>query len=242
MLPPGEKTTQRLAEEGQVLIAAGEITTAHHLQTITYHVLANPPILNRLIDELVSTMSTPSSPIPPLKQVETLPYLTAIILEGFRVSCGVCHRLQRISPDREIVYTHDLKTYVIPRGTPVGMTSVHLHNHPPLFPNPSVFDPERWLNRSTPKEGSSDSLGEILGVDRSLEKYMLTFGAGSRVCLGMNLAHAELFLTLAAVFRRFGVKMELSDVVRERDIDLAHDHFTPYSQTYGTRVNVVVRS
>ncbi|KAK5651824.1 hypothetical protein OQA88_11593 [Cercophora sp. LCS_1] len=38
---------------------------------------------------------------------------------------------------------------------------------------------------------------------RRLEKYLVAFGKGSRQCLGMNLADAELYLTVATVVWRF---------------------------------------
>ena len=247
MLAPSEKTLPRLADEGQVLLAAGQITTAHHLKTITYHLLAQPLVMGRLLKELETLMPSPSSPIPPMKKLETLPYLTAVLLEGFRISYGIVHRLQRIAPNDDLIYEDGTKTYVIPRGTPVGMTSIHLHDHPSIFPNPRLYDPERWLNRSSAKKGSNisgseNALGEISGVDRSREKYLFNFGKGTRQCLGMNLAYAELILTLAAVFRRFGTKMQLFEVVRERDVDIVHDHFNPYAEFGSKGLRVVIQS
>jgi hypothetical protein len=41
-----------------------------------------------------------------------------------------------------------------------------------------------------------------------------------------SLAKAELYLTLATIFRRY--KIELFDTIRERDVDMKHDHFLPY--------------
>jgi len=35
-------------------------------------------------------------------------------------------------------------------------------------------------------------------------KHMVAFSKGSRACLGINLAYAELYLCLAGVFRGFG--------------------------------------
>ncbi|KAL8696037.1 MAG: hypothetical protein Q9224_003006 [Gallowayella concinna] len=54
--------------------------------------------------------------------------------------------------------------------TPVGMTSVLMHNNTVLFPEPQIFDPERWLQ--------SDSA--------RLRKYIVAFSKGSRQCLGMK--------------------------------------------------------
>jgi cytochrome P450 len=50
---------------------------------------------------------------------------------------------------------------------------------------------------------------------------LVAFSKGSRACLGLNLAYAEMYLALANVMRRF--EMVLDDVVRERDVDIVRD-------------------
>lgn len=70
-------------------------------------------------------------------------------------------------------YCADNCDYEIPAGVPVGMTSVLVHLNPDLFPQPTAFKPERWLN----------SKGER---DRRLEKYILSFSRGSRQCIGIK--------------------------------------------------------
>ena len=44
--------------------------------------------------------------------------------------------------------------------------------NPTMFPKPDEFLPERWLKN-----------GEY---NRALDKYLVTFGRGSRQCLGMK--------------------------------------------------------
>jgi cytochrome P450 len=104
------------------------------------------------------------------------------------------------------------RDWVIPPGTPVGMTSVHVHNNPETFPDPYAFKPERWLLLQT--EG------------QRLQKYILAFGKGSRQCVGKELGKAEILTTLANVFRRFGRDMRLYNTTRE-DIDVMYDVFDP---------------
>ena len=58
------------------------------------------------------------------------------------------------------------------------------------------------------------------------------------MCLGMNLATAEIHLTLASVISRF--ELELVDVVRERDVDVVHDfvNTSPSLESKGMNVRV----
>lgn len=60
------------------------------------------------------------------------------------------------------------------------------------------------------------------------------------MCIGLNLALAELYLILGTVFRRFD--LELFETTKERDIDIARDCFIgePSKQSKGVRSRVSV--
>lgn len=207
-LPPAEKTVKRLKGEGQILIGAGTLTTGNALKTIVFHVLDNPHILQTLRKELDEALvDVDPTTFPDTTQLERLPYLTACIWEGLRLVYGVAHRLQLIA--EEPLKCNGME---IPAGTPVGMTSIFMHDNPVIFPEPRTFRPERWLNLD------AETRVRILG------RHFVPFSKGSRMCLGMNLAYAELYLVLATVFRRYEVR--LVGVTRE-DIDMAHDFFDP---------------
>ena len=215
-LPSEEKTLPRLVDEGQTMIAAGQETSSFFLKTTTYHILANPEIHSKLKAELRQAIPDPAS-IPPLAQLEQLPYLHAIIQEGHRLSYGVVGRLQRISPDKPLQY----QDWTIPAGTPVSMTALLQHMDPSKFSNPTTFSPDRWLN----------------SPDKA-EKYLVPFSKGTRQCMGINLATAEIYLTLATVFRRFD--MELYETTA-RDAEIAHDYFIPHGHADSKGVRVVFK-
>jgi cytochrome P450 len=217
-LPREEVTIERLADEAQTVVAAGQVTTAHFLKLTSFYILDDPEIHRKLKEELKSAMPSDGS-LPPVSKLEQLPYLSAVISEGFRKSYGVTQRLPRVSPDAPLVY----KDWVIPPGTPVGMTSIFMHDNSENFPSPQVFNPDRWLK--------ADS-------ERRLSKYLVNFSKGTRSCLGMNLAKAEIYLTLAAVFHRFD--MELYDTDRS-DVDIVHDYFNPSPKDDTKGVRVIVK-
>lgn len=93
-------------------------------------------------------------------------------------------RLARISPDSPM----QCGQWTIPAGTSVSMTSVLLHLNPDIFPYPHEFRPERWLD----------------DPDGKLDRYIVAFSGGSRICLGFNLAWAELYIFVAGLFGSFG--------------------------------------
>ena len=86
--------------------------------------------------------------------------------------------------------------------------------HSEIFPNPLSFIPERWL----------ESDGSIGPTANKLEHCLLAFGKGSRSCVGVSLAYAELYSVLSAVLRRFGRRIELYKTT-ERDLEAVHDYF-----------------
>ncbi|KAL8693461.1 MAG: hypothetical protein Q9218_001732 [Villophora microphyllina] len=244
-LEPREKTAERLEAEGVGLVAAGSMTVALTLSVISYHIIANPKILQNLQQELDEALPKMGSQ-PRWTQLEQLPYLSAVIQEGLRRAYGVSHRLQRISPDIDLQY----KEYSIPRGTPVGMTSVLMHNNPSFFPSPNTFDPDRWL-----------------GADaQRLKKYIVPFSKGSRQCLGMkysfpesiypymprggakeklthrpgSLAYCELYLTVAALFTpEQGFRFELFETT-DSDAEVEHDFFNACHSLKSKGIRVVV--
>jgi cytochrome P450 len=67
---------------------------------------------------------------------------------------------------------------------------------------------------------------------------LVNFSRGTRACLGINLAYAEIYLTLAAVFRRFD--LELFETTRE-DVDIVHDFFSPSARLDSKGVRVLVK-
>ncbi|OJD34608.1 cytochrome p450 [Diplodia corticola] len=215
-LPDSEKQLQRLIDEGQTIVGAGSVTTAHYLTVTSYHILANPHVLQMLQEELQPLMANGTA-LPSLRSLEQLRYLKAVINEGYRISYGITARLTRVSPDASLGY----RDWLIPAGTPVGMTSVLIHENERLFPEPTEFRPERWLQPGA----------------QQLEKYLVTFNRGSRACLGLNLAGAEIPLALAAVFGgRFGLELFETD---RSDVDLKHDFFNPSPRLDSKGVRVV---
>jgi cytochrome P450 len=218
-LPPAEKTLQRFCDEGEILLGAGGETTAKTLTTIIFYLVQNPALLSRLRQELQPVMPDPNS-IPEWKILESLPYLSAVISEGLRLSYGVTTRLPRIAPTETLHY----KGYAIPPGTPVSQTCYFVLMNPTIFPGPETFDPERWLDK-----------------EKRLDRYLVSFGKGSRQCLGINLAYAELYLTAATLVSRFDFELYETSL---KDVQIKHDFFVavPDLSSKGVRVTVKERS
>lgn len=164
-LPPSEKAFDRIFQDIATMSGAGFETTAGVMRMVIFHTYSNSDILQRLRAELAS-VANPRSQIQ-LKALEQLPYLTAVLMEGLRLSPAIATRMARVTPDRDIVYDK----WRIPRGTPVGMTTILVHTDESIYPEPNRFSPERWMNPNPWRMG---------------DKTFLPFSKGTRNCLGMQ--------------------------------------------------------
>jgi len=61
--------------------------------------------------------------------------------------------------------------------TPVSLTPFDVLRDPAIFPEPEVFRPERWLTKSD--DG-------MLRIREELDKYLVIFGKGPRMCQGIK--------------------------------------------------------
>ncbi|RFU78085.1 cytochrome p450 [Trichoderma arundinaceum] len=217
-LPDSDKTDARMAGEAQLVVFAGEGTTAWTMNAALYQILADPIVCKKLRTELTTLTSTTDG-IPSLTEAETLPYLSAVIQETIRIHPGVMSRQIRVSPDVPIVYTNKAtgKVLSVPPGTVYSMSPLDIHMNAKYFEDPYEFRPERWIENP------------------GLSKYFIGFGRGSRNCLGMALARRELAITLATIFLKYdlyngqdGPTMELYNTLRERDIDAHSEFIAPF--------------
>ncbi|KAJ5113433.1 cytochrome P450 [Penicillium angulare] len=231
-LPPQERTLTRLEQEGALLTLAGTESPALSLGIIFYHLLANPAILNRLRTEL-ETVPVDAS----WSQLEKLPYLMAVIEEGDRLSFGVTARSGRRAHE-ELNFTpspyattpgtgtpNTEKSYKIPARTPLSISTLSAHTAPSVFPDPFTFDPERWLGEA----------------GRERKRFQMAFTKGSRKCLGIELANAELCLVIAALVRSFEMTLYETDA---RDVAFEHDYqiAMPKMGSQGVRATVKFRA
>ena len=216
--PASEKSLDHLQQQGLELISAGSETAARVLAAATYHILATPGVLVNLrteVDPLFASKDTVT-----VRDLEALPYLTAVLKESLRIGAVVSTRFPLVAPAQDLVYGE----YTIPSGAAVSMTPHRILHDPECYSDPYHFRPERWL-------GSPEDV-------KKAERYFLPFSKGGRNCLGVNLAWAELYLVVAHVVHR--LEMELYDTVRERDVDVSRDLFMgrPKKESQGIRVTV----
>ncbi|KAI2981999.1 hypothetical protein CBS147344_9070 [Aspergillus niger] len=198
-------TVEELEDEAYIMLAAAADTTGNALTIAAYNVVRNAKIYKRLTEELKQAFHDSEAQID-FVALERLPYLTAVIKEALRLSCGVPGRLPRVVPD----VGAEFNGYHVPPGTVVSMSSWTMHHNEELFPKSETFDPNRWTDPV---------------MSKSLEKYLFSFGKGSRQCIGMPLAYCELYVTLGRLFRQFD---NLKTAQKSREELRYNDYFSSY--------------
>ncbi|KAI8938499.1 hypothetical protein NX059_004389 [Plenodomus lindquistii] len=219
-LPPQDKSHQRLADEAQIVVGGGVETTAFSLSIATFHIINTPRIYERLHRELVEKF--PNRAQLDLFTLEGMPYLRGCIMEAVRMSYGLSARNPR-THNVPIAY----KEWVIPARTCLSMTIPEISHDEEIFPKNREFIPERWLDSPTTSDGIP------------LDRFMVSFGRGTRSCMGLNLAHTEMYLTLGMMFRRYSFELHEADVA---DVEIGHDFFIPVTKMGSKGVRAFVTS
>ncbi|USP82893.1 hypothetical protein yc1106_10167 [Curvularia clavata] len=164
-----------LVEEAMGYMFAGSGTTSSTLTYLLYAVSLpeNAHIQERLRQELKS-FSTHDTAV--LRQ---LPYLNAVIKETMRLFPTIVSTIPRV-----LLEPLKIDTYILPRGTVIGMQNWVHHRDSTVFPQPERFIPDRWLQKSEAMEGA-----------------LTPFSLGQRNCIGQNLAWEELYIAIDEIMR-----------------------------------------
>ncbi|KAI1619965.1 cytochrome P450 [Exophiala viscosa] len=181
------------------LILAGSHTTSSSLTWIVWRLLRHPDILSRLVKELDDALlQCPRVAVPPHHYLEHLTYFNAVIKEGLRIDTAVPGSTPRYVPHGGA----DISGHYLPGGATVSIQAYSTHRDSDVFPDPDIFDPDRWVSE-TPE----------------MRRMYIPFGAdGPRKCIGIHLAYVELRVILASLLHRF----ELS-LIEQEDTDKAMD-------------------
>uniref|UniRef100_A0A1I8GV66 Cytochrome P450 n=1 Tax=Macrostomum lignano TaxID=282301 RepID=A0A1I8GV66_9PLAT len=124
-----------------------------------------------------------------LSERHLLPYTDAFLHEVMRFWA-------LLSPhSRECYEDCQLGNYLLPKGTQVMLSIYRCHYDPTVFPEPTQFKPEHFLTDE----------GQLAPHKRGF----LSFGAGTRVCLGESIAKKVTFLITVMLVQAFDLGSEL---------------------------------
>lgn len=168
-------TDAELRDELATLLLAGHETTATAAAWGVELLLRNPEALDRLHEDLAAGGTT---------------YLNAAIKEALR--------LRPVVPavGRRLAAPVVLNGYRLPAGINVSPAIYLLQRRPDIYPDPTAFRPERFLEEPP---GAA---------------HWIPFGGGTRRCIGASFAMLELRVVLSAIMQR--ARLSLVDGRPER--------------------------
>ncbi|XP_072936133.1 uncharacterized protein [Epargyreus clarus] len=180
-----EPTDEILAAQAFFFFIAGADPSASSMNYALLELSNNPPILKRLHKEIDEVFDNCNGTLT-YDDMEKLEYLDMVLNEAMRKYPSI-GSIQRTC----------MKDTILPTGLKVEENTVAfipvfaMHRDEKLYPNPNLYDPERF---------ASDNVSNI-------GKYTyLPFGGGNRVCIGLRFARLQMKAGLALLLRRFTVK------------------------------------
>jgi cytochrome P450 len=176
-------TDEQLRDEAMTIFLAGHETTANALAWTWYLLSQNPEAEARLHAELEEVLE--GRP-PAAEDYARLRYTEMVVAEAMRLY-PPAWALGRLALE-----DHEVGGYLIPRGSLVLVSQYVMHRDPRFWPEPGRFDPERF----TPEAKAA----------RPQFAYF-PFGGGPRRCIGEGFAWMEAVLILAALARRWRLRL-----------------------------------
>jgi cytochrome P450 len=168
-------------------IHAGADTTASATSMFFKHILRHPAKLAKLGDELSTT--TLSQP-PTFIELNKLRYLDACIKESMRLETISGDGMERVVPNSgaEIAGTW------VPGGTVVSV-SLHVVNRDEGIwgPDTDLYNPDRWTEADETQR-------------RRMERTLVAFSAGKRICLGQHIAWLEMKKLIPRLLKAYKVR------------------------------------
>ncbi|KAL5837022.1 hypothetical protein ACOSQ3_014191 [Xanthoceras sorbifolium] len=183
--PIPEENNRKLTESEVTSLCAefldaGTGSTSTAFQWIMANLVKYPEVQEKLFMEMKKVIGDGKEELSE-EEVERVPYLKAVILEGFRRH-PPAHNLLAHAATEDTV----LNGFVVPKGVAVNFLVAEMGLDPKAWKDPMAFKPERFLDQ-----------GQVVyDITGSKEIKMLPFGAGRRMCAGYNLGilHLEYFV------------------------------------------------
>jgi cytochrome P450 len=170
-------TAEELRDNLLTFLVAGHETTALTLSWALYLVAFDPAVQERARTEARAVLGDRPAGA---EDVANLPYIRQILLETMRLYPPVAILSRTaMKPDQ-------LRDREVRAGDVMLLPFYALHRSEVLWDDPNGFDPDRFAD------------------PKAIDRYaFLPFGAGPRVCLGMDFAMQEAVIVLATMLARF---------------------------------------
>ncbi|KAK4874017.1 hypothetical protein RN001_013377 [Aquatica leii] len=185
-----ELTEEDIAAQSLLFFFAGFESSGSLMSFISYELAINEDIQNKLLQEIDETLNNSHGKIT-YEELFKMKYLDMVVSETLRKwTTG-------FQIDRECVKNYTIepvnaweKPVVIEKGTLVLFPVIGIHHDPKYFPNPDVFDPERFSDEN--KQNVKHNL-------------YFPFGVGPRSCIGSRFALMQTKILMFYLLSKFKI-------------------------------------
>ncbi len=181
----GQMSDVQIRDECLTLFLAGHETTANALIWTWYLLSQNPDVEKKFHDELDAVLEG-RKPTP--EDYQKLKFTEAILAESMRLF-PPAWGLGRLAIEQ-----HEINGYEIPKGSLILMSMYVLQRDERFWEDADTFKPERFMSENAIKEASNKFI-------------YFPFGGGVRRCVGEQFAWMEGVLLLAALGRKWKLKL-----------------------------------
>lgn len=182
----GDISEENIREEVDTFMFAGHDTTAVGISWALYNIGLYPDIQQQIHDELQQIFGKDKTRSVTQADLREMKYLECVLKESLRLYPSV--------PAISRTTLEDFKLsdeITIPGGSSIFIGIYALHHDPELYPNPEIFDPDRFL--------PENSIGR--------HPYaFIPFSAGPRNCIGQKFALMEEKIIISNILRHFWIK------------------------------------
>ncbi|KAM0910821.1 hypothetical protein ACQ4PT_013936 [Festuca glaucescens] len=186
------------SDHAQDMFAAGTDTTYIALEWAMSELMKNPSTMRKLEHE-VRSRSAGGIAKADILGAATTPYLKAVVKETLRL-----HPPTPLLLPRECMQDATVMGYHVAKGTLVFVNAWAINRDPASWHQPDEFLPERFLENEVDFRGG--------------HFQFIPFGAGRRICPGMQFGLATIELALANLVRIFD--WELPDGMAPGELDM----------------------
>ncbi|KAF4980148.1 hypothetical protein FZEAL_3767 [Fusarium zealandicum] len=178
---------EELIQQVFISIIAGSNSSAHALRMTLLSLITNPPAYASLIAEIRQCSSSVSTPIS-WAQIQTLPYVQAVVREGLRMwpplgGLG----FKQVPPQGDTV-----NGFFVPGGTQIGQGFYGVGRSRLVWgADADMFRPERWLAAQE---------DELRIMTAAVDTH---FGHGKYACLGKPIALMEIHKAVFELIKRY---------------------------------------
>ncbi|XP_075227554.1 cytochrome P450 4C1-like [Lycorma delicatula] len=167
----------------------GHDTTTSAVGFALHLLMKHPKVQDKVVEELNQIFGDSNRPAT-FHDLKNMKYLKRVIQETLRMYTSIPIIFRQITEDVQ------LSSYILPKGSTVCLFLHKLHYDPKLFPEPDVFNPDRFLP----------------DVVKSRHPYAYCpFSAGSRNCIGQRFGMLEIKVIISGILRKFKILPPLAD-------------------------------